>query len=157
MSLEAQFGRDSDERLDCVVNPALYTDNTQGVGISRAARSDTANLITLTLAAINAGQIEADGADVKLGYTWNTDAGRFRISADYTHVRQYVLKGVPGLELGLQDTGLFDAAGTSGNGLHVTSSNIHHCVALHTMELSLIQYPQLGSVISTLEPTGFAR
>jgi len=120
-ALEAQFGRDSAERLNCVVNPDLYTDFTQGVGISRAARSETANLITLTLAAINAGRIEADGADVKLGYTWNNDMGRFRVSADYTHVRQYKLIDVPGLELGLQDTGIFDAAGTTGNGLHVRS------------------------------------
>lgn len=120
-ALEAQFGRDSDERLNCVVNPNLYTDFTQGVGISRAARSETANLITLTLAAINAGRIEADGADVKVGYNWDNDWGRFRISADYTHVRQYKLIDVPGLELGLQDTGIFDAAGTSGNGLHVRS------------------------------------
>lgn len=120
-ALEAQFGRDSDERLNCVVNPDLYTDFTQGTGISRAARSESANLITLTLAAINAGQIEADGADVKVAYNWDTDLGRFRISADYTHVNQYVLKNVPGLELGLLDTGIFDAAGTSGNGLHVRS------------------------------------
>ena len=120
-ALAAQFGVDSDERLNCVVNPDLYTDNTQGVGISRAARSESANLITLTLAAINAGQIEADGVDVKLGYNWDTDMGRFRISADYTHVNSYELKNVPGLELGLLNTGIFDAAGTSGNSLHVRS------------------------------------
>ena len=120
-TLAAQFGADSDERLNCVVNPTLYTDLTEGVGVSRAFRSETANLITLTLAAINAGQIEADGVDVKLGYSWNTDWGRFRASADYTHVRQYKLTGVPGLELGLLDTGKFDAAGTSGNNLHVRS------------------------------------
>ncbi|MEQ8954101.1 MAG: TonB-dependent receptor, partial [Gammaproteobacteria bacterium] len=120
-ALATQFGVDSAERLNCVVNPIHYTDNTQGVGISRAARSETANLITLTLAAINAGRIEADGADIKLGYNWDTDMGRFRLSLDYTHVRQYKLIGVPGLELGLLDTGVNDAAGTSGNGLHVRS------------------------------------
>ncbi|MEX0901411.1 MAG: TonB-dependent receptor [Pseudohongiellaceae bacterium] len=118
-ALEAQFGRDSAERLNCVVNPLTYV--VPGGGISRSARSETANLITLTLAAINAGQIEADGVDVKLAYGWNTDWGQFRISADYTHVRQYKLIDVPGLELGLQDTGILDAAGTSGNGLHVRS------------------------------------
>ena len=103
------------------MNPALYTDTTQGVGISRLFRSESANLITLTLRAINAGQIEADGVDVKLGYSWDNDWGRFRLSADYTHVRSYELIDVPGLERGLLDTGVMDAAGTSGNGQHVRS------------------------------------
>jgi len=120
-ALEAQFGRDSAERENCVVNPALYSGVTQGVGISRSFRSESASLITLTLAAINAGEIEADGVDVKLGYNWDNDWGRFRASIDYTHVNQYKLIGVPGLELGLMDTGKFDAAGTTGNGLHVRS------------------------------------
>ncbi len=120
-ALAAQFGVDSDERLNCVVNPSLYTDSTQGVGISRSFRSESASLITLTLAAINAGRIEADGVDMKMGYNWENDWGRFRVSMDYTHVRQYKLIDIPGLELGLNDTGKFDAAGTSGNNLHVRS------------------------------------
>ena len=120
-ALEAEFGRESDERLNCVVNPLLYEVGDQGLGISRAARSESANLITLTLAAINAGQINSDGVDVKFSYNWDTDVGQFRVSTDYTHVRQYKMIGVPGLELGLQDTGIFDAAGTTGNGLHVRS------------------------------------
>ncbi len=120
-ALEAEFGRDSDERLNCVVNPALYEVGDQGLGISRAARSSSANLITLTLRAINAGQINADGVDARVAYNWDNELGRFRVSADYTHVRSYELIGVPGLELGLLDTGVNDAAGTSGNGLHVRS------------------------------------
>ncbi|MCH2357319.1 MAG: hypothetical protein MK319_11735, partial [Pseudomonadales bacterium] len=68
-----------------------------------------------------AGKIEADGIDVRLGYSWDNEYGRFRASLDYTHVNQYTLIGVPGLELGLLDTGIHDAAGTSGNGLHVRS------------------------------------
>ncbi|MDP6413554.1 MAG: TonB-dependent receptor [Gammaproteobacteria bacterium] len=120
-ALAAEFGVDSDERLNCVVNPALYTDFVQGVGISRAFRSESASLITLTLGAINSGEIEADGVDVKLGYAWDNDWGRFRVSADMTHVRKYKLIDIPGLELGLNDTGKLDAAGTSGNGLHVRS------------------------------------
>jgi outer membrane receptor protein involved in Fe transport len=112
-ALAASFGVDSDERLNCVVNPALYTDTTQGVGISRLFRSESASLITLTLAAINAGRIEADGVDMKMGYNWDNDWGRFRVSMDFTHVRQYKLIDIPGLELGLKDTGKFDAAGTS--------------------------------------------
>ncbi|MBT7679242.1 MAG: TonB-dependent receptor, partial [Gammaproteobacteria bacterium] len=74
-ALAASFGVDSDERLNCVVNPALYTDTTQGVGISRLFRSESASLITLTLAAINAGRIEADGVDMKMGYNWDNDWG----------------------------------------------------------------------------------
>ena len=120
-ALTAQFGVDSDERLNCVVNPSLYTDTTQGVGISRLYRSENAAMITLTLRAINAGQIEAEGVDVKLGYGWDNDWGQFRISTDYTHVRNYTLIDVPGLERGLLDTGVMDAAGTSGNGNHVRS------------------------------------
>jgi len=119
--IAAQFGVDSDERLNCVVNPNLYAVGATGFGVSRSARSETANLITLTLGAINAGQITADGIDVKLGYNWDNDWGRFRASIDYTHVNQYKLIGVPGLELGLEDTGKFDAAGTTGNNLHVRS------------------------------------
>ena len=118
--LTAQFGIDSDERLNCVVNPSLYQGQA-GQYISRLYRSSSANLITLTLAAINAGKIEADGVDVRLGYSWDNDYGRFRASLDYTHVNQYTLIGVPGLELGLRDTGIHDAAGTTGNGLHVRS------------------------------------
>lgn len=120
-ALEAQFGRDSDERLNCVVNPSLYTIQTEGVGISRSFRNENASLITLTLAAINAGEIEADGVDVKLGYDWQNDWGRWRASIDYTHVNQYELIGVPGLEDGLLSTGEFDAAGTTGDGLLVRS------------------------------------
>ena len=119
--LAAEFGVDSDERLNCVVNPLLYTDFIQGAGISRLFRDPQARMITLTLGAINAGLIEADGVDVKLGYSWENDFGRWRASIDYTHVRQYKLIGIPGLELGMNDTGILDAAGTSGNGLHVRS------------------------------------
>ena len=116
-ALESEFGRDSAQRLDCVVDPRTY----QVSGIQRAANSDTANLITLTLKAINAGVIESDGVDIKLGYNWDNDWGRFRASVDFTHVRQYNIKDVPGLELGLLDTGVLDAAGTTGDGNIVRS------------------------------------
>ena len=116
-ALEAQFGRDSDERLNCVVNPSTYLVS----GISRAALSESANLITLTLKAVNAGEIEADGIDVRLAYMWDNDWGIFNASLDYTHVYGYELIDIPGLELGLLDTGVDDAAGTTGNGLHVRS------------------------------------
>ena len=116
-ALEAEFGRDSDERLNCVVNPVLYLVE----GIQRAEASETANLITLTLRAVNSGRIEADGVDVKLGYTWESEMGRFSINSDYTHVRQYKLIDVPGTELGLLNTGVNDAAGTSGDGALVRS------------------------------------
>lgn len=110
-ALEAQYGRDSDERLNCVVDPRSYT----APGIQRAFGTTTANLITLTLGAINAGRIEADGVDLQAGYNWSNDLGNFRISADYTHVRKYELIDVPGLTRGLVDTGVYDAAGTTGD------------------------------------------
>lgn len=116
-ALEAQFGRDSEQRLDCVVDPRTYV----VPGIQRSANSDTANLITLSLKAINAGTIVSDGVDLKLGYNWATDWGNFRLSLDYTHVRQYTISDVPGLELGLLDTGVLDAAGTTGDGNIVRS------------------------------------
>ncbi len=110
-ALEAEFGRDSDERLNCVVDPRSYT----APGIQRAFGVTNASLITLTLGAINAGKIEADGVDLKLGYRWDNDFGNFSLTADYTHVRKYELIDVPGLERGLVDTGKYDAAGTTGD------------------------------------------
>lgn len=110
-ALTAQYGADSPERLNCVVNPQAYVVD----GIQRAFGVTNASLITLTLGAINAGQIEADGVDVKLGYRWSNDWGNFRVGIDYTHVRQYELINVPGLDRGLLDTYVFDAAGTTGD------------------------------------------
>ncbi len=116
-ALEAQYGRDSAQRLECVVDPREYVVD----GIQRAATATDANLITLTLAAVNAGVITADGVDVKVGYNFDTDLGQFRVGLDYTHVRQYQLSEVPGLVYGLLDTGVYDAAGTSGDGNLVRS------------------------------------
>jgi iron complex outermembrane recepter protein len=56
-----------------------------------------------------------------MSYRWDTDMGRFRVSTDFTFVNQYKLSDVPGLELGLRETGIFDAAGTTGDGLLVRS------------------------------------
>ncbi|PCJ25202.1 MAG: hypothetical protein COA96_07830 [SAR86 cluster bacterium] len=116
-AVATQFGADSPERLNCVVDPRTYV----VPGIQRAFGVTTANLITTTLGAINAGTITADGLDLKLGYNWDTDYGRFRASLDYTHVRQYQLNDVPGLEQGLLDIGVTDAAGTTGDGNIVRS------------------------------------
>lgn len=110
-ALTAQYGVDSDERLNCVVNPQAY----YAEGIQRAFGTQNAALITLTLRAINAGMIESDGVDVRLGYAWDNDLGNFRVGLDYTHVRQYKLIDVPGLERGLLDTNLYDSAGTTGD------------------------------------------
>ncbi len=163
-ALEAQFGRDSDERLNCVVNPELYTIQDEGIGISRVVRSESANLITLTLRALNAGEIEADGVDVKLGYDWENDWGRWRASIDYTHVNGYKLLDVPGLELGLEDTGKFDAAGTTGNGLHLRSlpdnkGNLtlswqrdRHGVTIINRHIGSYQDLSYDNVISTANP-----
>lgn len=104
-------------RLDCVVDPRTYTVD----GVVRGAGAIDANLITISAGAINAGKVTADGVDLKIAYVWNTDIGRFRVSSDFTYVNQYTLDDVPGLELGLRETGIFDAAGTTGDGLLVRS------------------------------------
>jgi iron complex outermembrane receptor protein len=104
-------------RLDCVVNPAAYRIE----GVVRTFGVSTGSLTTTQLSTINAGKIIADGVDLKIGYTWTNDWGRFRAGLDYTHVRQYTLQDVPGLELGLLETGVFDAAGTTGDGNLVRS------------------------------------
>ncbi|MDP2141493.1 MAG: TonB-dependent receptor [Gammaproteobacteria bacterium] len=104
-------------RLDCVVNPAAYRID----GVVRTFGVNTGALTTTVLSTINAGTIVADGIDLKLAYNWQTDFGRFRAGLDYTHVRQYRLIDVPGLELGLLETGVFDAAGTTGDGNLVRS------------------------------------
>jgi len=109
-AIEAQFGRDSDERLNCVVNPALY----DVPGVERDPTDVDADLITLVLPAVNNGNIVVQGIDVNLGYSFSTDLGNFRFAVDYTHVDEYLVQDVPGLELGLQETGRFDAAGTDG-------------------------------------------
>ncbi len=116
-AVAAEFGIDSPERLNCTVDPRTYV----VPGIQRAFGVTNASLITTTLGAINAGTIEADGVDMKLGYNWDTDYGRFRASMDYTWVRQYQLNNVPGLENGLMDIGVSDAAGTTGDGNLVRS------------------------------------
>ena len=119
--LAMDHGADSEERRNCVINPLLYTIQEQGIGISRSFRNEDADLITLSLAAINAGQIEANGIDIAMDYDWRVGAGELGIGITYTHVNEYKLIDVPGLERGLMDTGRFDAAGTTGNFLHVRS------------------------------------
>jgi len=116
-ALEAQFGRSSEQRLDCVVDPRRY----EVPGVVRSFGSPVAQLTTTVLSTINAGTILTDGVDVKVGYRWQNDMGDFRLALDYTHVRQYRLKDVPGLELGLLESGKFDAAGTTGDGSLVRS------------------------------------
>src|SRR5690606_6293248 len=76
---------------------------------------------TIYTGAINAGEVTSDGVDLKIAYVWDNSYGRFRIATDFTYVNQYKLKNVPGLELGLRETGIFDAAGTTGDGLLVRS------------------------------------
>ena len=109
-AIAAQYGIDSEERRNCVVNPASYV----VPGVQRSLNSVNAGLTTLVLPAVNAGNIEVQGIDLSLGYRWSSDYGDFRLAADYTHVDEYLVKDVPGLELGLQETGRFDAAGVDG-------------------------------------------
>jgi hypothetical protein len=77
--------------------------------------------VTLTLSAVNAGKIEADGVDLRAGYRFSNDLGQFSANLTYTHVRQYVFSEVPGLINGLLDSGVYDAAGTTGDGNLVRS------------------------------------
>jgi hypothetical protein len=116
-SIEAQFGRDSDERLNCVVKPSAYI----VPGIQRSVGSEVASLVTTTLTAINAGEITADGIDFKAGYRWSNDYGMFSANMTFTHVRQYAFTGVPGMVNGLLNSGVSDAAGTTGDGNLVRS------------------------------------
>ncbi|PCH63061.1 MAG: hypothetical protein COC19_01740 [SAR86 cluster bacterium] len=104
------------DRGNCVVNPAAY----QIVGVQRALNSD-GDLVTAIIGAVNAGEIISDGVDLKIDYGWSNDSGNFRLGLDFTHVNQYQLNGIPGLELGLQGTGVTDAAGTTGDGVVVRS------------------------------------
>ncbi len=129
VALEAQWGSDPDNsrtpagqvirfsRLDCVVDPRTYVVED----VVRSTGSTTGSLITIISTTINAGEVESDGVDLKLGYRWETGVGRFRVSSEWTWVRQYTLNDVPGLDLGLLETGRFDAAGTTGDGLLVRS------------------------------------
>lgn len=120
-ALEAQFGRDSSERRNCVVNPQEYRifneDGSQSV--QRNLTDTNGALITLALPAVNAGNIDVQGIDFRANYNWDTDYGRFAVGLTYTHIDEYGVSGIPGLELGLQQTGKFDAAGTDGEGLIV--------------------------------------
>jgi outer membrane receptor protein involved in Fe transport len=116
-ALATQYGADSAERLDCVVDPRLY----QVDGVEESIPSSQRNLIQLKLGAINAGEITAQGVDINLGYRWANDWGRFSLALEHTFVEQYTLKDVPGLENGLLDIGIYDAAGTTGDGNVVRS------------------------------------
>ena len=108
-AIAAEYGADSDERLNCVVNPAAYVVD----GVNRSVNDENAGLTTLILPAVNAGTYEVQGIDFKAGYTWNNDWGTFRVGVDYTHIDEFVVD-IPGLELGLQATGKMDAAGGDG-------------------------------------------
>ena len=108
-ALAAEFGADSNERLNCVVNPAAYV----VPGVQRSVNDENAGLTTLILPAVNAGTYEVQGIDFKAAYTWNNDWGTFRVGVDYTHIDEFVVD-IPGLELGLQATGKMDAAGGDG-------------------------------------------
>jgi len=103
--------------LNCVVAPSSYIVS----GIQRPVGVEDGGLVTLTLSAVNAGEITADGIDFKAGYGFSNDLGQFAANVTYTHVNQYTFGGVPGMVNGLLDTGEYDAAGTTGDGNLVRS------------------------------------
>ncbi len=115
-----QNGGQTFPRDECVVDPITY----RIVGVQRALNGE-GNLITAVLGTVNAGEVTTDGIDLKAGYIWDTDWGNFSLGLDYTWVNQYELKNVPGLENGLQGTGVTDAAGTTGDGVVVRSLPDH--------------------------------
>ncbi|MGI9250175.1 MAG: TonB-dependent receptor domain-containing protein [Pseudohongiellaceae bacterium] len=106
---------DADElrgtRGDCVVDPREYRIS----GVQRLIGSTVASLVTIQLPAVNAGNIEVSGADLKMGYNWDNDWGTFRAGLTFTHVHQYLVQDIPGFEFGLQETGRTDAAGVNGD------------------------------------------
>jgi len=120
-ALETEFGRDSNERRNCVVSPYAYRiyneDGSQSV--QRNLTDTNGGLITLALPAVNAGNINVQGVDFRSSYNWENDWGRFNVGLSFTHIDEYQVSGIPGLELGLQQTGKFDAAGGDGEGLIV--------------------------------------
>jgi len=116
-AIAAEFGVDSPERLNCVVAPTAYI----VPNIQRPVGNEFGDLVTLTLSAVNAGEITADGIDVKAGYAFSNDLGQFSANLTYTHVRQYEFANVPGMINGLLDSGVYDAAGTTGDGNLVRS------------------------------------
>jgi len=115
-ALASEFGSGSPERRNCVVSPLEYRvfneDGSQSV--QRNLNDTNGALITIVLPAVNAGNMEVQGIDVSAGYNWDNDWGRWSIGLNYTHVDEYLVKDVPGLEFGLQETGKFDAAGADG-------------------------------------------
>ncbi len=113
--LAAQYGSDSQERLNCVVNPVAY--RTPGVD-----RGQTGNIITLDVRSVNSGKIATDGLDIKLAYNLDTKIGNFDFLTSYTHVRQYTVSDLLGFERGFFSTGVTDAAGTSGDGVIARST-----------------------------------
>ena len=108
-AIASEFGADSNQRLNCVVNPETYVVS----GVDRLYGDENAALVTLILPAVNAGTYEVQGVDLTAGYTWDNDWGTFRVGLNYTHVDEFVVD-IPGLELGLQATGKMDAAGVDG-------------------------------------------
>ena len=110
-AIAAEFGVGSNQRLNCVVNPALY----QVPGLQRDQADTDAGLITIIVPAVNNGNIEVQGIDLNLAYNFSNDWGDFRFSVDYTHTDEYLVRDIPGLDLGLQESGRFDAAVTDGD------------------------------------------
>lgn len=105
-------------RESCVLDPRAYR-------VDSVYRENNGDLVNVLRKNVNAGEIVTDGLDVKISYGWDTSFGYFWAGTDYTFVNQYTISNLPGLETGLLSTGIFDAAGTSGDGAVVRAIPDH--------------------------------
>jgi iron complex outermembrane recepter protein len=106
------------DRENCVIDPRTYQ-------VGSVYRLSNGDLVNVLRGNTNAGEIVTDGVDVKISYQWDSSIGSFWAGLDYTFVNQYEISNLPGFEAGLLETGVTDAAGTSGDGAIVRSLPDH--------------------------------
>ena len=95
--------------VQCVVAPSAYL--TPGV-----QRSPQGELQVVDFVSINAGSIETSGIDIAANYTLEADIGLWNLGLNWSHIIEFVLDDIPGVENGILDTGRKDAAGSTGDG-----------------------------------------
>ncbi len=79
----------------CEVNRDAYAD----VGESFYVIRDSNHVVTLTGGiSQNAAKVETSGIDVDVSYDWTTSIGAFRATGRVSHIREFVLSGLFGLD-----------------------------------------------------------